>query len=118
MHRRILRNLSSSIYYGTHQDQFASPKPLKKPQEYYFGPSPWTLKFEKPAQVAGRTWSCSSSASANVGKTETYKNPEYFSYHTYSYYNMEEDLNCKRCRGQPSSIQKQTPDEPRDKCPF
>jgi hypothetical protein len=39
-----------------------------------------------------------------IGKLESsiYKNPEYFSYHPYSYYNVEEALFCKRCRTQAS----------------
>lgn len=87
------------------------PKPWKKPPENYVEPLVWNLKFPQPSQVLPRAFldCCRPSKlgpSKEVDKTKTYKNPEYYSYHTYSYYNMEEDLNCKRCRAQPSPFSK------------
>jgi NADH dehydrogenase [ubiquinone] flavoprotein 3, mitochondrial len=76
------------------------------PDENYIEPPVWNLKFEKPSQVRPRVFlNCPSDvelSSKDVCKVCNYKNPEYFSYHIYSYYNLEEDLNCKRCRVQPS----------------
>ena len=82
-------------------------KPLKMPNENYEEPEEWCLKFEKPSQVKPKAFiSCCNKKiiEEKVGKEEesVYKNPEYYSYHPLTYYNMEEDLYCKRCRPQPS----------------
>lgn len=83
------------------------PKPWKMPPENYLEPTVWKHKFVMPSQVRPRVFvnnSCNYQLgpSTDIGKRLTYKNPEYYSYHPYSYYNLEEDLNCKRCRCQPS----------------
>ena len=83
------------------------PKSIKMPVENYEEPEKWCLNFEKPSQVKPKAFIsyCNKEiVSDDVGKDETcvYKNPEYFSYHPLTYYNIEEDLYCKRCRPQPS----------------
>ncbi|KAG5673643.1 hypothetical protein PVAND_003672 [Polypedilum vanderplanki] len=93
MFRRLLSNLPT--------------KSLKMPLENYLEPETWNLNFEKPSQVRSRAFMKidTNSNDKKIGKDDklhVYKNPEYFSYHQYSYYNIEEDLCCKRCRSQPS----------------
>ena len=87
-------------FYGTEIS-----KPVKMTKENYLEPEEWDLKFEKPSQVRLRAFVEKNYIKDEaIGKDETavYKNPEYFSYHPMSYYNIEEDLNCKRCKPQPS----------------
>lgn len=101
---KILRQFRQ--LYGTATSKILNiSKPTKLPQENYMEPEKWDLKFEKPSQVRPRAFVEENSIEdANIGKEEpsVYKNPEYFSYHPMSYYNMEEDLHCKRCKPQPS----------------
>lgn len=97
------------------------PKPWKFPKENYVEPAVWHLKFDQPSQVRPRCFfDCPKNLklgpSKDVGKCKTYRNPEYYSYHTFSYYNMEEDLNCKRCSPQPSPFNKE-PVCSTEKCP-
>lgn len=87
------------------------PKQWRTPPENYEEPEFWTLKFQPPSQVRARAFLNSNKTtkvgpSDQVDKEKVYKNPEYYSYHPFSYYSMEEDLYCKRCRPQPSSISK------------
>lgn len=97
------------------------PKPWKTPPKDYIEPESWTLKFPPPSQVRPRAFLNSNKdtkvgPSDGVDKEKDYKNPEYYSYQPFSYYNMEEDLNCKRCRPQPSNISKIVRDL-NEKCP-
>jgi NADH dehydrogenase [ubiquinone] flavoprotein 3, mitochondrial len=83
------------------------PKPWKMPPKNYIEPLPWQLKFAQPSQVRPCAFVDTAPGvmlgpNNEVDKEKLYKNPEYFSYHPLSYYNMEQDLNCKRCRPQPS----------------
>lgn len=91
------------------------------PKENYIEPAIWTHKFPPPSQIRPRAFlDCDLSTQLGpndeVAKEETYKNPEYFAYHPYSYYNIEEELNCKRCRPQPSPFNQTTLDL-NEKCP-
>lgn len=92
------------------------------PAENYLEPAVWTLKFPQPSQVRPRAFLNSKKTtkvgpSDDVDKERIYKNPEYFSYHPLSFYNMEEDLNCKRCRAQPSPFRKVPFDLLTEQCP-
>lgn len=82
-----------------------TPKCHKAVPENYLEPEVWNHKFEKLSQVRPRAFvQCNLITNKCIGKSSRciYKNPEYFSYHPYSYNNLEEDLNCKRCKPQPS----------------
>lgn len=98
------------------------PKQWRTPPDNYDEPELWTLKFPPPSQVRPRAF-LNSNAMTKVGpsdqvdKQKLYKNPEYYSYHPFSFYAMEEDLNCKRCRPQPSSISKDPVRDMNNKCP-
>ena len=85
----------------------AISKPLKKPISNYIEPSQWNFSFEKPSQVKPRAFV--DLPDVSIGPKDDsfqYKNPEYYAYHTYSYYSIEKDLFCKRCRPQPSPFNK------------
>jgi hypothetical protein len=97
------------------------PKSWRTPPENYIEPEMWSLKFPQPSQVRLRAFLNSNKStqlgpSDKVDKDKDYKNPEYFSYHPFSFYNMEEDLNCKRCRPQPSNKSNIIRDS-NEKCP-
>jgi NADH dehydrogenase [ubiquinone] flavoprotein 3, mitochondrial len=92
------------------------------PKENYLEPAQWTHKFPLPSQVRPRAFlDCNAATklgpSDEVDKEKTYKNPEYFSYHPLTYYNIEEDLFCKRCRQQPSPFSKKSSNPTNEKCP-
>lgn len=98
------------------------PKPWKMPVDNYLEPIKWILKFSQPSQVRPRAFlDCSVDVklgpSDDVDKEKAYKNPEYYSYHPLSFINMEEDLNCKRCRPQPSPFAN-VPTVEGQKCPW
>lgn len=102
--------LNLSYFYGNIKNQIAHiPRSIKMPPEHYIEPKQWNLKFEKPSQVSARAF-INYPQFEKIGKEETsaYKNPEYFSYHPYSYYSIEEDLFFKRCKPQPSPFRKVT----------
>jgi NADH dehydrogenase [ubiquinone] flavoprotein 3, mitochondrial len=116
----ISRNFFRFYKTSSYEIRFI-PKPWKMPKEDYVEPAQWTHKFPLPSQVRPRAFfDCNESTklgvSDEVDKENTYKNPEYFSYHPLSFYNMEEDLNCKRCRLQPSPFIK-TVNPTNEKCP-
>lgn len=97
-------------------------KPWKMPKENYLEPCVWLLSFPPPSQVRPRAFldlkpGVKLGPSDKIAKDDVYKNPEYYSYHPFSYYNMEEDLSCKRCRPQPSPIRKVWPYEAVEKFP-
>lgn len=98
------------------------PKPWKMPKENYLEPAEWLLKFPPPSQIRPRAFvDCTAKTklgpSDEVDKEKIYKTPEYYSYHPYTFYNVEEDLNCKRCRPQPSPWRKVSSHSSTDKCP-
>jgi hypothetical protein len=102
---KISRNHYSSLFKNV---IVVIAKQWKMPPENYIQPKVWTLKFSPPSQVRLRAFLNSNKytklgPSHRVNKKGDYKNPEYFSYHPFTYYNIEEDLNCKRCRPQPSN---------------
>lgn len=98
------------------------PKPWKTPEENYLEPRVWHLPFPPPSQVRPRAFldlknETKLGPSDKIAKDDVYKKPEYYSYHSLSYYNMEEDLSCKRCRPQPSPFRKVPSYSSVDKCP-
>lgn len=98
------------------------PKQWRTPPERYEEPEVWTLPFSQPSQVRPRAF-LNSNKTTKVGPSElvgagkVYQNPEYYSYHPFSYYDMSQDLDCKRCRAQPSSISKDPVRDMNNKCP-
>lgn len=97
------------------------PKPWKMPRENYKEPEKWTHKFVIPHQVRPRVFfecTCCTRLGPNddVSEDGTYKVPEYYAYHRYSYYNIEEELHCRRCRPQPSPYNENLLDL-NEKCP-
>lgn len=102
---KITKILLSSFYKTTSSQIVYIPKAIKTPKDDYIEPSEWKLKFEKPSQVKPKAFiDIPQKPCEDICKEDKcgFKNPEYSSYHTYSYYDMERDLFCKRCRPQPS----------------
>ena len=98
------------------------PKPWKMPKENYLESCVWHLSFPQPSQVRPRAFldlnnETKLGPTDKMAKDDVYKNPEYYSYHPYSTYNMEEDLSCKRCCPQPSPFRKILPYSAVEKCP-
>lgn len=117
----FLRNLSS-VFKNLTCRIVQIPKSWKMPPENFFEPTEWTLNFPPPSQVRQRAFFDAShniklGPSDEVDKKKIYKNPEYYSYHPLSFYSIEEDINCKRCRRQPSPF-KATPICANEKCPW
>lgn len=75
------------------------PRPRKKTMPAYFGPVEWNLKFEKPTVVNTKCFVDLEGEDLNLGpsdeadKEKSYKNPEYYSYHPMSFYDMLNDHN-------------------------
>lgn len=66
------------------------PIPWRMPRENYIEPLIWTHKFPLPSQVRPRAFfDCNLPTKLGpndkVAKEDSYKNPEYFAYHPYSY---------------------------------
>jgi hypothetical protein len=98
---KLTKTLLNSFYKTTSSQIVHIPKAIKKPKEGYLEPSEWNFSFDKPSQVKPRAFADVPHTQC-ISKIGGYQNPEYFAYHTYSYYDMERDLFCKRCRPQPS----------------
>lgn len=107
---RLTKTLLSSFYKTTSSEIVHIPKAIKKPNDGYLEPSCWNFSFEKPSQVKPKAF-VNLLTCHTISKVGGYQNPEYFAYHTYSYYDMEQDLFCKRCRPQPSPFVKTDSDE-------
>lgn len=73
------------------------PRPKKKTMPAYSGPIEWNLHFEKPTVVHPKCFVDLEGENINLGpsdetdKEKTYKNPEYYSYHQMSFYDMLSD---------------------------
>lgn len=75
------------------------PRPMKKTMPAYSGPVEWNLHFEKPTVVHPKCFVDLETKDLNLGPSEeadkmkSYKNPEYYSYHPMSFYDMLSDHN-------------------------
>lgn len=117
---KLTRTLFNSFYKTTSSKIVHIPRPMKKLNDDYQEPSEWNLPFEKTSQVKPRTFIDIHQIQSNkIGKNceGCYQNPEYLTYHTYSYYDMERDLYCKRCRPQPSPYCKRVFEKTDEKSP-
>lgn len=104
---KLSQILFNSFYGAASSKIIYIPKSIKMPKNNYIEPCQWNFPFEKPSQVKPRAFI--DLPNVSIGPKDDqflYKNPEYFSYHTYSYYSIERDLFCKRCRPQPSPFNK------------
>lgn len=75
------------------------PRPTKKTMPAYSGPVEWNLRFDKPTVVNPKCFVNLEGEDLNLGprdevdKEKGYKNPEYYSYHPMSFYDMLSDHN-------------------------
>lgn len=107
------RVLSSFVKASKHLNTISKIKAIKTPIIDYIEPKKWDFSFDKPSQVKAKAFvdlpGDLLGPAKFVGKLDQcdYKNPEYYSYHTYSFYDMEGDLYNKRCRPQPSPFRQE-----------